>query len=103
MDDKLQKTELLLKYLEADRKTKDILFQLSEDADKIYSFVYRLKKAYSDEEGDAVTACTNLITQTPIYNSIKQIGGNLVRLVLQLKRLIDLKSELDPLLSDNGN
>jgi hypothetical protein len=101
--DKPQKTELLLKYLEADRKAKDILFQLSEDTDQIYSFVYRLKKAYSDEEGDAVTACTNLITQTPVYDNIKRIGGNLVRLLLQLKRQMDLKNELDPLLSDSGN
>ena len=103
MSDNQQKTELLLKYLDTDRKAKDVLFQLGEDADQLYGFVYRLKKAYNNEEGDAVTDCTALVTQTPVYEIIKRIGSNLVRLIIQLKRQMDFRKELDPLLSDNEN
>lgn len=102
-DNQQKKTELLLKYLDTDRKAKEILFQLGEDADKIYSFVYRLRKAYADEAGDAPTVCSDLVSQTPVYEIIKRIGSNLVRLLLQLKRQLDLKNELNPLLSNSGN
>jgi hypothetical protein len=102
VDASQQKTDLLLKYLETDRKAKDILFQLGEDADQIYGFVYRLKKAYNNDEVDSITGCTDLVSQTPVYEIIKRIGSNVVRLLIQLKRQMDLKKELDPLLAGNN-